>query len=98
MLPSTASPLSATVQDAIEGPAISSEIPAFSDEAWAGAAAAASSPEGSTPEEGLGDEGAENLPCQADASRACPKEAPLEETEAICECSTPHSLEPRTES
>ena len=95
MLPTTVSPLSTAVQDANEGPAISSEVPAFSEEARAGAAeAAASSPEGSTPEEDLGDEGAENLPCQADSCRVRPKEVLLDEEEANCECPTPHSLEP----
>ena len=94
MLPAAVSPLLAMVPDAIEGPFTTSETPAFSERALAGAEAAATSPEGSTPEEGLGDEVAENLPCQVNSSRARPKEAPLEEAGASCECSSPHSLEP----
>ena len=99
MLPKTASPLPFPVQDVIKELANRSEDPACEEEERSrAAAAAASSPEGLTSEAALGDEGAENLPCQADSCTVRPKQVLLNEVEAECECTTPHSLEPQPKS
>ena len=99
MLSMTEPPLSVPVENAPEEPAITSEVPACEEDEVARAAEASKpDPEGRSSETAPKDEGAENLPCQVDFRTVRSKPVLLNEGEAECECSSPHSLEPQPRS